>query len=67
MKASELVKESSAIIESDGDHEVNISCLKVGDSSEVAREQKYLTAFPSFVVVEGYEHGREISIRDWPY
>lgn len=67
MKASELVREPAHIIETDGDHRINISCVRPADESSVEKAQRYLVSEPQFVTVEDYEDHKEVSIRDWPY
>ncbi len=69
MRASELAKELEHIIATSGDYELNISCAKPQpeDETEVLRQQRYLISSPLFVVLDDYETGPEISIRDWPY
>ncbi|KKM06637.1 hypothetical protein LCGC14_1741950 [marine sediment metagenome] len=63
MKASEIVKELQSIIENEGDLDVDVSVAKQPEITD----QQYLVADARFVIVEPYEKGTRISIRDWPY
>jgi len=67
MKASDRVKELQHIIDTDGDHQINISCAKPANESAAEKEQRYLMSAPAFVVLDEYDDHKEISIRDWPY
>lgn len=65
MKATELIKELTSLVEEHGDADISISCQRqpIADKEE---SQHYIS-IPSFVIYERYDEGPEIMIRDWPY
>lgn len=70
MKAQELINALQAVVAEHGDIPVNISCSIPKPREEMSApiiKQGYVLSEPQFIVVETYDAGSEVSIRDWPY
>jgi len=71
MKASELIKATQRIVETEGDLDVDISVAKQPNAK--LPDQQYLEAEARFIELEAYGGNPKdpdevrISIRDWPY
>lgn len=75
-KLSKMIKELGAIMEEHGDIDVNlqspsvgglISDLKAADAYEKDDTCQFMTYEDIFMVVEPYDEGPILNIRNWPY
>lgn len=59
-----MVDELTRVLAENGDMDVSISIAKRATDPA---DQGYLASEPTVIIVEKYDEGNEVSVRDWPY